>query len=69
MSKGAATWAGFVAILLWGVLALLTVGAAPTPPFLLNAICFGIGGTQGGAGALLPAQPDCHACRRAPRTG
>ncbi len=36
-----------VAIVLWGVLALLTVGAAPTPPFLLNAISFGIGGTLG----------------------
>ena len=58
MSKGGATWAGFVAILLWGVLALLTVGAAPTPPFLLNAICFGIGGTLGliwmGATGALP---------------
>ena len=47
MTRSRATWAGFVAILLWGVLALLTVGAAPTPPFLLNAICFGIGGTLG----------------------
>ncbi|WP_299691836.1 EamA family transporter [uncultured Tateyamaria sp.] len=47
MTQTRATWLGFVAILLWGVLALLTVGAAPTPPFLLNAICFAVGGTLG----------------------
>ncbi|SEP78961.1 DMT family transporter [Thalassovita taeanensis] len=42
-----ATMIGFVAVLLWALLALLTVGTAPTPPLLLNAICFGIGGTLG----------------------
>ena len=47
MTRSKATAVGFVAILLWGLLALLTVGAAPTPPFLLNAICFAIGGTIG----------------------
>ena len=47
MTKSTATLIGFVAVLLWGVLALLTVGSAPTPPFLLNAICFAIGGTLG----------------------
>ena len=47
MSKTTATLTGFVAVLLWGVLALLTVGSAPTPPFLLNAICFAIGGILG----------------------
>jgi len=47
MTKGVATLVGFIAVLLWGVLALLTVGSAPTPPFLLNAICFAIGGTLG----------------------
>ena len=47
MPRERATWLGFVAILLWGVLALLTVGAAPTPPFLLNAICFAVGGMLG----------------------
>ena len=47
MTRGRASAFGFVAILLWGALALLTVGAAPTPPFLLNAICFGIGGAVG----------------------
>lgn len=47
MTRTTATLVGFVAVLLWGVLALLTVGSAPTPPFLLNALCFAIGGTLG----------------------
>ena len=47
MSKTTATLIGFIAVLLWGVLALLTVGSAPTPPFLLNTLCFGIGGLLG----------------------
>jgi len=47
MSKKRATLIGFGAIVLWGVLALLTVGALPTPPFLLNALCFAIGGVLG----------------------
>ncbi|WP_299295205.1 EamA family transporter [uncultured Tateyamaria sp.] len=47
MTRGTATWIGFGAVVLWGTLALFTVGSAPTPPFLLNAICFLIGGTLG----------------------
>ncbi|MFL4470286.1 DMT family transporter [Tateyamaria armeniaca] len=47
MTRPVATAVGFVAVLLWGVLALLTVGSAPTPPFLLNTLCFAIGGTLG----------------------
>ncbi|WP_299587974.1 EamA family transporter [uncultured Tateyamaria sp.] len=47
MTRGIATWIGFGAVVLWGTLALFTVGSAPTPPFLLNAICFLIGGTLG----------------------
>lgn len=47
MTRRAATLIGFGAILLWGVLALLTVKSAPTPPFLLNTMCFAIGGTVG----------------------
>lgn len=47
MTKSKATAIGFVAVLLWSLLALLTVGSAPTPPLLLNAICFTIGGTLG----------------------
>ncbi|MEX0348789.1 MAG: EamA family transporter [Paracoccaceae bacterium] len=47
MTKPRATAIGFVAVLLWSLLALFTVGAAPTPPLLMNAICFTIGGTLG----------------------
>lgn len=47
MSRARATSIGFVAVLLWALLALFTVGSAPTPPFLLNTICFSIGGTLG----------------------
>ncbi len=47
MTKPKATAIGFIAVLLWSLLALLTVGSAPTPPLLLNAICFSVGGTLG----------------------
>jgi drug/metabolite transporter (DMT)-like permease len=47
MTRSKATAVGFIAVLLWALLALLTVGSAPTPPLLLNAICFSIGGTLG----------------------
>jgi drug/metabolite transporter (DMT)-like permease len=47
MSRTRATFIGFTAILLWSLLALLTVRSAPVPPFLLNALCFGIGGLVG----------------------
>lgn len=46
-TRGAATLIGFGAVLLWASLALLTVYAAPTPPFLLNAVSFLIGGLIG----------------------
>jgi len=42
-----ATATGFVAVLLWSLLALFTVGSAPTPPLLLNTISFAIGGMVG----------------------
>lgn len=47
MTRNRATAIGFVAVLLWALLALFTVGSAPTPPLLLNAICFAIGGSLG----------------------
>lgn len=47
MNRSRATAIGFGAVLLWALLALFTVGSAPTPPFLLNTICFAIGGTLG----------------------
>ncbi len=40
MTSRTATLVGSVAILLWSLLALFTVGTSPTPPFLLNALCF-----------------------------
>lgn len=46
-SSRAATVTGFLAVLLWALLALFTVGTAPTPPLLLNSITFAIGGTVG----------------------
>jgi len=42
-----ATTIGFSAVLMWAVLALLTIGSSPVPPFLLSAMCFGIGGSIG----------------------
>jgi len=47
MGKHRATLIGLSAILMWSALAVLTIGSAPVPPFLLNAICFGIGGLIG----------------------
>jgi drug/metabolite transporter (DMT)-like permease len=47
MTELRATSIGFTAVLLWALLALFTVGSAPVPPMLLNAICFVIGGAIG----------------------
>lgn len=47
MTRNRATLIGFTAILMWALLALLTIGSAPVPPLLLNAICFAIGGVIG----------------------
>ena len=47
MRRQTATATGFAAILLWSLLALFTVGSAPVPPLLLNAMCFGLGGGIG----------------------
>lgn len=47
MTRGKATAIGFGAVLLWALLALLTVGSAPVPPLLLNAITFALGGALG----------------------
>lgn len=47
MSRTRATLIGFTAVLMWSLLALLTIGSDPVPPLLLNAICFGIGGVIG----------------------
>lgn len=47
MTRTQATATGFIAVLLWALLALFTVGSAPTPPLLLNTLAFGIGGAVG----------------------
>jgi drug/metabolite transporter (DMT)-like permease len=47
MTRSRATALGFAAVLLWSLLALLTVRTAPVPPFLLNALTFAIGGAVG----------------------
>ena len=47
MQRQQATAIGFIAVLLWALLALFTVGSAPTPPLLLNTLCFAIGGGLG----------------------
>ncbi len=56
MSRAKATLIGFAAILQWSLLALLTIGSAPVPPLLLNALCFGIGGSIGLVWALATGQ-------------
>lgn len=47
MTPGRATLVGSIAVLLWSLLALLTVASAPVPPLQLTAICFGIAGIAG----------------------
>ena len=47
MTRQKATIIGFSAVLMWSLLALFTIGSAPVPPLLLNAMCFGIGGAIG----------------------
>lgn len=42
MTRNTATLVGFLAILLWSLLALFTVGTAPVPPLQLNAMCFAL---------------------------
>ncbi len=64
LTRGRATAIGFVAVLLWALLALLTVGSSPTPPLLLNTICFAIGG---GIGLIwVQATGAWHELRRVP---
>lgn len=46
-SRRRATALGFGAVLLWSLLALFTVGTAPVPPFLLNALSFALGAGVG----------------------
>jgi drug/metabolite transporter (DMT)-like permease len=47
MTRRKATVIGFTAVLMWALLALLTIGSAPVPPFQLNMLTFALGGTIG----------------------
>ena len=47
--RGKATAAGFSAILMWSLLALLTARSGGVPPFQLNALCFTLGAVLGAA--------------------
>ena len=47
MTRTRATLIGFTAVLMWALMALLTIGTAPVPPLQLNVICFAIGGGIG----------------------
>ena len=46
-SQSSATLIGFMAIVLWALLALLTAASGGMPPFQLAAVCFGIAGCGG----------------------
>lgn len=47
MTRSAATATGFIAVLLWALLAVFTAGSAPVPPLLLNTLTFAVGGAVG----------------------
>ncbi len=47
MSRARATAIGFTAVLMWALLALLTVRTAPVPPLQLNVMAFAVGGLVG----------------------
>jgi drug/metabolite transporter (DMT)-like permease len=47
MTRSRATAIGFSAVLMWSLLALLTIATTPVPPLQLNAVCFAIGGLLG----------------------
>jgi drug/metabolite transporter (DMT)-like permease len=49
VTKHSATFVGFVAVLLWSLLAVLTAATGRVPPFQLAAMTFAIGGTLGAA--------------------
>jgi len=47
MTKARATVLGFGAVLMWALLALLTVKTVPIPPFQLTSMSFAVGGVLG----------------------
>ncbi|MEO0427756.1 MAG: DMT family transporter [Pseudomonadota bacterium] len=65
--RGRATAIGFVAVLLWALLALFTVGAAAVPPFQLTAMAFLVGGLIGVATLKVAGMPIGPALRQPAR--
>lgn len=68
MTRTRATAIGFSAVLMWGMMPILTIGTAPVPPLLMTALCFGISGLLGlawaarrGLGRLLSISWRVHA--------
>jgi drug/metabolite transporter (DMT)-like permease len=47
MDRRRYTLVGLAAVAMWSTLALLTAGSGAVPPFLMNALCFGISGVVG----------------------
>jgi len=47
MDRRRYTLIGLAAVVMWSTLALLTAGSGAVPPFLMNALCFGISGAVG----------------------
>ncbi len=64
MSRSKATAIGFVAILLWSALALLTAQSGPIPPFQLTAMSFALAGAAGALSWVM--QPARMAALRQP---
>lgn len=61
-SRRRATLIGLTAVLMWSSLGLLTALSGRTPPFLLNALCFGVAGLA--ATAVLAARGELAALRQ-----
>ena len=64
LSRPAATAIGFIAVLLWSLLAVFTAASGTMPPFQLTAITFGIGGLAGMA--LWTIRPNAAKALRQP---
>jgi drug/metabolite transporter (DMT)-like permease len=47
IDRARATALGFLAVLMWALLALFSVGAGAVPPFQLTALCFALAGAAG----------------------
>ena len=56
MTRSTATGIGFIAILLWALLAYFTAASGQVPPFQLTAMSFAIGGVSGMATWLVRPQ-------------